>query len=152
MLRFTQGGIWHNDRHLVYPPMGAELPGVFATPDSYFNKDSTWYGWGDIPQAGGVVQSLLALTPNGNPAGNDDGTQLAQILSDKQLLGNALMLTQAMYDHQKNGKPLPDFNLDGDRGYGFLFWSQHGDPSPDFPNPLVSETNPAAAVPLNFIR
>ena len=22
MLRFTQGGIWHNDRHLVYPPCG----------------------------------------------------------------------------------------------------------------------------------
>jgi len=99
-----------------------------------------------------VLKSLLDLTPNANPAGNDDGTQLAQTLSDKALLGNALMLTQAMYEQQKNGGALPDFNLDGDRGYGFLCWSQKGDPAADFPNPLVSETNPAAAVPLNFIR
>lgn len=101
------------------PPVGAELSGVFATTDSSFNNDSTWNGWGDVPQAGGVVQSLVALTPNGNPAGNDDGTQLAQILSDRQVLGNALMLIQAMVDHQKNGNLLNDFNLDGDRGYGF---------------------------------
>ena len=152
MLRFTQGGITHNERHLVYPPTNAEAPAVFAAPDSYFDKDSTWYGWGDIPQAGGVLQALLALTPNSNPLGNDDGTQMAQTLSNKSLLGNALMLTEAMYDQQKTGKPLPDFNLDGDRGYGYLCWSQQGDPAAEFPDPLVSETNPAAAIPLNFIR
>ena len=99
--------------------MGAELSGVFATTDSSFNNDSTWNGWGDVPQAGGVVHSLVALMPYGNPAGNDDGTQLAQILSDRRLLDNALMLIQAMVDHQKNGNLLNDFNLDGDRGYGF---------------------------------
>ncbi len=152
MLRFSQGGVLHNERHLVYPPTGAEAPAVFATPASYFDKDSTWYGWGDIPQAGGVLQSLLGLTPSANPAGNDDGTQLATILTDRNLLGNALMLTEAMYDQHMSGKPLPDFNLDGDRGYGFLCWSQQGDPAADFPNPLVSETNPAAAIPLHFIR
>lgn len=155
MLRFTQGAILHNDRHLVYPPTDPELPGVFAVPDSYMDKDSTWYAWGDIPQNAALLKELLDLTPSPNVGANDDGTRLLQIVNDKSLLGNALALTEAMYDWQLNGNELPDFNLDGDRGYAFLCWSQRGDPAADFPNPIVSETIPPvppAPVPLNFIR
>lgn len=63
-----------------------------------------------------------------------------------------------MYEQVKAGRDLPDFNLDADRGYGFVCWSQRGDPASDFPDPIVSAPppttppTPAAPVPLNFIR
>jgi hypothetical protein len=151
-LKWTVAGLAHNERHLVYPPTGPELPTLFSVPTSYLDKTSTWYAWGDIPQHPGVLDELLQLTPYADPANNDDGTKLARLLNDKQLLGNALSLTQDMYDRIKGGGPVPDFNLDGDRGYGYLCWSQAGDPAPDFPDPIAVATNPAATIALNFIR
>lgn len=127
------------------------MPGVFAQPSSYMDKDSTWYAWGDIPLNPDVLEKLMALVPDDDPSRNDNGTLLARILHDKSLLGNSLTLFQAMYDRSQNGKPLPDFNLDGDRGYGFLCWQQKGDPAPDFPNPINSSAS-MPGVELNFIR
>jgi hypothetical protein len=145
-LRWVVPGLTHNERHLVYPPTSAEQPGVFAVPASYLDKTSTWYAWGDIPQTAGILDELLEAA-----AKNDDGTLLSGIYNDKRLLGNALALAEAMYDHVKAGGDLPDFNLDGDRGYGFLCWSQQGDPAPDFPDPVASAATPPGAVALNFI-
>ena len=146
-LRWMVPGLTHNERHLVYPPTAGEQPPVFAVPASYLDKTSVWYAWGDIPPEPKILDELIALTPSANAAGNDDGTKLAAIYNDKRLLGNALDLTQALYDRVKGGIVIPDFNLDGDRGYGFLCWSQQGDPAPDFPDPAG-----IPAVPLNFIR
>ena len=56
-----------------------------------------------------------------------------------------------MYDRIKRGEAVPDFNLDGDRGYGYLCWMQQGDPAPDFPDPIAVAANPAAVIALNFI-
>jgi hypothetical protein len=153
-LRWAVPSLLHNERHLFYPPMHRtqEQPGVFAVPSGYLDKTSTWYAWGDIPQKRGILKDLLALTPSTNTAQNDDGTQLAGIVDDKNLLGNALSLTEAMYEQMKTGGELPDFNLDGDRGYGFLCWSQQGDPASDFPDPSTSEAAPPGAVALNFIK
>ncbi len=151
LLRWTGSGILHNGRHLIYPPLRSELPPVFATPGSYFDKESTWYAWGDIPQAPGVLDALEKLVPDPDPRGNDDGSGLAQVLDDKHLLGNALSLTQALYDRQQAGGRLPDFNLDGDRGYGFLCWQQQGDPAADFPDPATSTDLPPG-MSIRFIR
>jgi hypothetical protein len=151
----------HSERHLVYSPpappndpnrgAGPELPTIFTVPSSYLDKTSTWYAWGDIPPQAGVLDELLKLTPDSDPAQNDDGTKLATLLNDKRLLGNALDLTEAMYDQVKRGRLVPDFNLDGDRGYGYLCWMQANDPAPDFPNPIVVAANRTAIVQLNFI-
>ena len=121
-------------------------------PESYLDKTSTWYAWGDISQKAGVLDELLKLTPSLDTSQNDDGTQLAGIYDDKNLLGNALALAEALYEQVKAGREVPDFNLDGDRGYGFLCWSQQGDPASDFPDPVLSAAVPPAPVPLNFIR
>jgi hypothetical protein len=155
-LRMSVQGLTHNELHLVYPPpvppgTGAELPTVFSVPSSYLNRESTWYGWGDIPLKPNVLRELLALTP-GDTATNDDGTMLARILSDKELLGNAVTLTGALYDQMKRGGELPDFNLDGDRGYGYLCWSQRNDSASDFPDPISAATSPTSPVLINFIR
>lgn len=158
-LRWSVGGLLHNERHLIYPPpppppgVAAELPTPFAVPTSYLDKTSTWYAWGDIPQKPGVLDELVALTPRPNPADNDDGTRLGAVLSDdRNLLGNALALTEALYDQVRRRAPIPDFNLDGDRGYGYLCWAQPGDPASDFPDPIIVAATPAAPVALNFIR
>jgi hypothetical protein len=65
-----------------------------------------------------------------------DADALAATVNERRLLGNALDLVQAMYDRFARGERLPDFNLDGDRGYGHLCWTQPGDAAPDFPGPL----------------
>ena len=90
-LRFVTppGSLTHNERHLVYPPTDEELTGVFAVPDSYLDKTSTWYAWGDISFKAGILDELLALPPSANASQNDDGSQLAQIYKGG-LLGNAL--------------------------------------------------------------
>ena len=151
-LKWSVAGVTHNERHLIYPPTGPERPTLFTVPASYLDKASTWYAWGDIPQQPGVLDELLALTPDTDPSGNDDGRGLAEILNDKRLLGNALMLSETMYDRIRRREAIPDFNLDGDRGYGYLCWVQQGDPAPDFPDPVVVTVNPSAVIALNFIR
>lgn len=97
------------------------------------------------------MKELLELASEDDPLLNDDGSKLARLLHDKRLLGNAVTLAGAMYDLQHGGGPLPDFNLDGDRGYGYLCWMQRGDPAPDFPNPINSVAT-LPGVQLNFVR
>ena len=42
-------------------------------------------------------------------------------------LGNALTLTEDLYSRWLRGGRIPDFNLDSDRGYGYLAWKQPWD-------------------------
>lgn len=151
-LKWGGAGIYHNERHLVYPPTEGEQPAVFSVPRSYLTRFSTWYAWGDIPFKPKVLDELHNLTLNAETERNDDGSGLAHVYDEKALLGNALDLTEAMYDRMKTGARLPDFNLDGDRGYGYLCWSQDGDPSSDFPNPIVVQSDEDEPVNLHFIQ
>lgn len=139
LLRWIMPGLTHQERHLVYPPTGDELAHAFGVPSNYLDKTSVWYGWGDIVQNRDLMKELSAIQRNPPPAPQTDAGRLAAALHDKSLLGNALDLTAAMYDWQAQGNRMPDFNLDGDRGYGFLCWAQRGDPAPDTPNPIASE-------------
>jgi hypothetical protein len=68
---------------------------------------------------------------------------LVSILGERTL-GNALELSGVLYERWFRGGTLPDFNLDSDRGYGFLCWSQPGE-APNSPKPL--QTNTSAADP-----
>ena len=63
-------------------------------------------------------------------------------LLQNRTLGNALELSGALYERWFRGDPLPDFNLDSDRGYGYLCWTQQGNP-PHEPTELVSNTSAA---------
>lgn len=150
-LKWSGTGLTHNERHLVYPPTGPELPTIFTVPTSYLTQPSTFYAWGDIPQDGDLLEELVRLMAEPDP-GREDADRLHALLSDKRLLGNALTLTEALYERTKRGDAIPDFNLDGDRGYGYLCWVQRGDPAPDFPDPIVVADDPAAFVVLDVIR
>jgi hypothetical protein len=63
-LKWQVASLTHNERHLVYPPTGAERPTVFSVPASYLDKTSTWYAWGDISQDPTVLDELVQLTPD----------------------------------------------------------------------------------------
>ena len=79
----------------------------------------------------------MALAANPN---RDEAALLA--LLGERTLGNALDLSGALYERWFKGEPLPDFNLDSDRGYGFLCWSQPGE-APNEPKELVTNTSAA---------
>lgn len=150
--QWTAPGLLHNERHLIYPPAAQERPDVFAVPTSYLDQFSLWYAFGDIPHDASLLDDLLTLVPDADPRNNDDGTRLRRLVSDKRLLGNAIQLTEALYDRIRTGRAIPDFNLDGDRGYAFLCWLQDGDPAPDFPDPIVVRATPTATIRLHFLR
>lgn len=136
VLRLPSSGLTNQGQHLLYPPtaIAGEQPPVFAVPQSYLDKTSTWYAWGDISQKSGILDELVALTDAPDPT---DEAKLGTIYTTG-LLGNALDLARALYEQVNSGRELPDFNLDADRGYGFLCWSQPADPAPDFPDPLTT--------------
>lgn len=149
LLRWHVKSLTHQERHLVYPPKGNEAVPAYGVPTNYLDKTSVWYGWGDIIQNPDLLKELVGIQQTPPGPQETDADRLGAVLHDKSLLGNALDLTAAMYDRQAAGGQLPDFNLDGDRGYGFLCWSQQGDPAPDTPNEIASAP-PNNPLPVNI--
>jgi hypothetical protein len=157
--------IFNQERHLIYPPTGTEKKPVLEAPSDYFNKFSTYYAFGDILINNDFIDELVNISANNNAMNNDNGDDLASKLTNpKNRLGNALDLTENIYDRWKTSKPIPDFNLDGDRGYGYMCWSQENETSPptiedsDSPNELRAKDDPSdptdqdEVVQLRFIQ
>lgn len=152
--------IFSREKHLVYPPVsgGDEPNPVIAAPDSYFDKTSLFYAFGDIPLDKRFIDEIAALS--------GDESQIRSIFQKwvrqkRQIptLGNAMMLTEEIYDRWKKNNPVPDFNLDADRGYAYTCWTQAigGNPeSREDPEELLQhkqqENNqPITPVELQFI-
>lgn len=114
--------IFNMERHLIYPTTSTEQLPVQAALDSYTDKASTHYAFGDIPfTPNDILDKLENAASNSN---TNDENELAQILVQNSSLGNAMMLTKKSYDRWKKNKNIIDFNLDADRGYGYLCWNQ----------------------------
>jgi hypothetical protein len=149
------------EEHLVYPKTQEEKNSVMAALDSYLDQPATHYAFGNIsfnpPE---ILDILEGLTQYDDPNKNDDGSQLNDYLLKEASLGNAMTLIEKSYERFQNGKNLIDFNLDGDRGYSYLCWTQNqnGVDKPDFPRRLIVNDpsgTPAAqnmSVKLNFIK
>lgn len=145
LLRWTQAEAENfPEKHLIYPPV-RRTPGtsVFhgekrrnvSAPSSYLDKHSSFYGWGDLPMSPEVVDALAALQSTdpanvvdaqGNPSDHEKQT-LAILNGGKNTLGNAVQFTGELYNRARTNRPLPDFNLDADRGYAYLCWTQPSD-------------------------
>lgn len=146
LLRFTTdflsdpvAAIFHQERHLIYPITDGEKIATSQAPFSYFSQSALFPAFGRIP----LSDSVLELLAQFQQAGSLTEADLRQLLTQHSL-GNAVALTEAMYDRWFSGALLPDFNLDSDRGYGYLCWRQPDDP----PNePKVLKTNTSAADP-----
>jgi hypothetical protein len=129
--------IFNQERHLIYSLTDGEKRAVRPAPPSYFSSLPTHYAFGRIPLDRDLVDQLVTLA-----AGSDRTEGDLTALLQSRTLGNALELSGALYDRWFRGDPLPDFNLDSDRGYGYLCWTQQGDP-PHEPTDLVSNTSAA---------
>lgn len=143
LLRFLPSGIvatiFHQERHLIYPLTDGEKVATTPAPPSYLTRLATHPAFGRITLDAELLDDLVALAASGNA----DEADLTAVLGDRTL-GNALDLTEALYDRWVTRRPLPDFNLDSDRGYGYLCWTQRGD-APNEPSQL--RTNADAADP-----
>jgi hypothetical protein len=150
------GAIFNQERHLIYPLKDGEKNTLIEAPQDYFDKYSTYFALGSVPFDENIIDELINLVPSDNTMNNDDGSRLAEILGKRARLGNALNLTEIIYDRWIKGKTFPDFNLDGDRGYAYLSWSQLASSSsvdaPDFPAELSVESDPTSTVQLRFIK
>lgn len=142
--------LFNQERHLIYPPTGGEKNPVLEAPADYFDKFSTHYAFGNIPINDQFIDELADMSDDPNALNNDNGDQLAERLSNpKNRLGNAIRLTENIYDRWKVNKPIPDFNLDGDRGYAYMCWSQVNNTTPptiedsDSPMELRAKDDPA---------
>ncbi len=143
--------IFNREKHLAYPPPGTpdEKNSVMAAPDSYFDKEATWYAFGDIPPSPGFVEDLANLAGDESAMINllNQYLQFGKAAS----LGNAMDLTQEMYHRWKSGNKMPDFNLDADRGYAYTCWTQQGNPREE-PKPLEPNVQRKAGDPITEVR
>jgi hypothetical protein len=132
------GVIFSRERHLVYPTTRGERRAVLAAPNSYYNQLPTHYAWGDIELDRGLLDDLTRLTDNGSVP---EGT-LNNVVAGRTL-GNAVDLSSVLYEHWFLDENLPDFNLDGDRGYAYLCWTQNinGAEPPNLPQKLITHVD-----------
>ena len=146
LLRFSpsflsdpMAAIFNQERHLVYPLTDGEKLATRPAPPSYFTALPTHYAFGRIPLDRDLIDQLVALAAGSNRRETD----LTALLHNRTL-GNALELSGVLYERWFRGERLPDFNLDSDRGYGYLCWTQRTNP-PNEPTELV--VNASAADP-----
>jgi hypothetical protein len=180
LLRWTgQENTDFAEKHLQYapvrntpglPPNHGESPTTQAPPDSYFMNFSTHYAWGDLPLDKELIDELAILgstaaanviNASGSPSTHAAETH-ALLQSHNLQLGNALELNAEMSHRIRNNLPIPDFNLDSDRGFGYLCWVQNSDPvntpaqiavEPDSPEtPATVEAAHGASVHLRYIN
>ena len=157
--------IFNQERHLIYPPTGGEKKNVLEAPADYFNRPSTHFAFGNIPLHDEFINKLVSMSEDADAMNNDNGDDLASELTNREnRLGNALMLTENIFSRWRMGKKIPDFNLDGDRGYAYMCWSQENKTEPptieesDSPKELRAKDDPAnltdqdEVVQLRFIQ
>jgi len=153
--------IFNQERHLVYPTTQPEKEHVMGMLSSYLTQPSTHYAFGRIPfQPETILDDLAQLATDTDPAGNDNGARLEHLMKEGKL-GNAMTLIEKCHERFQDKKNLVDFNLDGDRGYGYLCWTQNqgGPDAPDAPkvlqvnNPTDNDPgNDNISVQLNFLK
>lgn len=148
LLRFSHSGLlgalFHQERHLIYPLTDGERSAVRPAPPSYLAARPTHYAFGRIPLDLDLIEQLTGLA-----AGPDRREADLLALLGERTLGNALDLSGALYERWFRGEALPDFNLDSDRGYGFLCWTQPGD-APHTPSPLVTHGGGGNPTPVQL--
>lgn len=120
--------IFHREKHMIYPPVSGatEQNPAHPAPNSYFSNTALHYAFDKIPLSKTLIDTLATL--NGPESQVIAAFNPASTTGIKPSLGNAMMLTEEIYDRWKKNVKFPDFNLDADRGYGYPCWTQKGDP------------------------
>ncbi|RBO55034.1 hypothetical protein DSD19_00900 [Rhodovulum sp. BSW8] len=130
--------IFNQERHLIHPLTDGEKSAVRPAPGSCFTQFATHYAFERIPLDDDLVIQLAAMQEAG---GDPDEAALLALLGQRTL-GNGLDFSGHLYARWFRELRIPDFNLDSDRGYGFLCWRQKGD-SPNEPTRLITNLDQA---------
>jgi len=148
------------ESHLVYPrpftsnpeDINVEQSLTNAAPEPYFNADPFLYINGSLELNPQFYEYAKSFTENsdsqGQPSNDKDANfQMFGRQSLSSSLGNAVDLSNFLFGEFENGNTIPDFNLDGDRGYAFPCWRRVVNVS-DFNNKNVLHV--AVEEPLKF--
>jgi hypothetical protein len=106
---------------LYYPASAAiEMDNTTPCSDRYFGKKASIYINGDLPFSPEILDAINK-TDESDPVTN---LEYLRDLMKKYSLGNAVRLTAELGKRYVEGKktPIPDLNLDGDRGIAYKCW------------------------------
>ena len=127
--RFFEVEGLEQDCHLVYPvPALAELEPDATTgaPSSYYKATNLHYIQGQIKFEKEIYKELKEFRDKITPADAPSDVQSRFDRMERKVvgdtLGNAIDFSVFLYREFLNGEMIPDFNLDGDRGVGYLCW------------------------------
>lgn len=127
--------------HLLYPTTLRELPFAEPAPWPFFGANPETFISGSFPI--NPIAELLhdCKVPYGAPGDHSATHSVDQDTWPTGQLGSALTFSARLIAERLTA--LPNFNLDGDRGYGFKTWRVDGvDPELDPPMPPQIEINP----------
>ena len=102
----------NQEAHLVYPTTDLEEEEATPAPFSYSDESHDYF-----------IDKPIFLDPSfiedlNNPIDLNDLSNRTK----KEVMGNACELTGALYHMFENNQPLPDINLDADRGIAYPCW------------------------------
>lgn len=106
--------------HLIYPPAEMERQTTTPAPETYTEALPNYYIDGSVDLEPAVIESLSTVAP-------DDAKRRAELREQMRTerLGNAVGFTVKLfcnYDRSDDPLPVPDLNLDGDRGFAYPPW------------------------------
>ncbi|MEC0128480.1 zinc dependent phospholipase C family protein [Paenibacillus pabuli] len=118
--------------HLIYPQTFAEEPFAEPAPRPFYGKFPTYFVYEAQKSWSDQIERLYDCTI---PYGENDSTHSIDHLTwENGQLGNALQCSADLIVSRM--EDLPNFNLDGDRGYGWKTWSTNVSGPLDDINPL----------------
>lgn len=138
------------EKHLLYAPLHwnsntgtphGELPlGTIVAPSVYFSAPPSLYAFGPMNTVEGVLNDIMLLQRSGEPEDGDVSAITSLLHGNEPILGDAVSLTRSLFYMWRRNEIIPDFNLDSDRGYGFLCFTQPQDlSSPNKPTRIVTQ-------------
>ncbi|MEJ7914377.1 MAG: hypothetical protein WKF70_14565, partial [Chitinophagaceae bacterium] len=123
------------ESHLVYPrtttgsaeDINVEQSRTNAAPEPYYNNDPFLYINGPLHLDTQLYQYIKSFTESTGSSGqpSEDMNSNFLVLNRRTLsngLGNAVDFGKFLFTEVRSGNTIPDFNLDGDRGYAFPCW------------------------------
>lgn len=118
-LKTFNPSFWDTESHLVYPfPAGDFIENNRANigPEEYMVNNPVFY----LENAGMTVPATYAFLRD--LPGSRLNELLAQRFTLNNTLGSARQFSLFLFGEFNAGRNIPNFNLDGDKGYGFKSW------------------------------
>jgi hypothetical protein len=114
-LAFTLPAPLNLEDHLFHPAfIPAELISTTGAPDPYYKMSPDYYIDGPVS----LIPPWLTVLQQGIQVAAAQQNSF-RTESRRERLGNAVALSEALYQGDRAGRRVPDLNLDGDRGIGW---------------------------------